>query len=265
MLSPDELRRRPPKKDDPNDDDYRQHGGGSSSIALAIAGTVVLGTIGLMAPFVSGLRHKFYLPYMATPKEKVRQALQHAVTNHVPSVSCSTAQSNRRIRPRKFLDLGSGDGEAVYQAVQITSPAALDLAVGVELNPTLYTIASLRRLTWTRSQRRRSLFLCDSFWKHPLQPYSVVMIFGVPPLMRDLSDKIHRECEPGTVVLSYRFPLPPAGDSVIQEQSGQGTGTRATATTVQVRQEDEMFTCVLKQRSAAEQQELPSKADGSSN
>jgi hypothetical protein len=65
MLSPDELRRRPPKKDDPNDDDYRQHGGGSSSIALAIAGTVVLGTIGLMAPFVSGLRHKFYLPYMA--------------------------------------------------------------------------------------------------------------------------------------------------------------------------------------------------------
>lgn len=254
-----------PKKDDPHDDDHRQHGGGSTSIALAIAGTVVLGTIGLMAPFVSGLRHKFYLPYMATPKEKVRKALQHAVTNHVPGASCSTAPSSRRIRPRKFLDLGSGDGEAVYQAVQITSPAALDLAVGVELNRTLYTIASLRRLAWTSSQRRRSLFLCDSFWKHPLQSYSVVMIFGVPPLMRDLSDKIHRECEPGTVVLSYRFPLPPAGDSVVQDPPGQGTGTTAAATTVLVRQEDEMFTYVLKERSAVEQQQLQSKADGSSN
>jgi hypothetical protein len=266
MLSPDELRCQPPKKDDPHDDDHRQHGGGSTSIALAIAGTVVLGTIGLMAPFVSGLRHKFYLPYMATPKDKVRKALQHAVTNHVTSASCSTAQvSHSRILPRKFLDLGSGDGEAVYQAVQITSPVALDLAVGVELNPTLYTIASLRRLTWTSSQRRRSLFLCGSFWKHPLRPYSVVMIFGVPPLMSDLSDKIHRECEPGTVVLSYRFPLPPAGDSVVQVQPGQGTGTKEVTTTVLVRQEDEMFTYVLKESSVTEQQELHSKADGSSN
>jgi hypothetical protein len=243
------MQQQPKKDGDPrNDKDRRQ--GGNTTIALAIAGTVIVGTIGLIAPFVSGLRHKLYLPYMATPKDKVRKALQYAVTNHICSSSAS--KGGRKHRPRKFLDLGSGDGEAVYQAVQITSPAALDQAVGVELNPTLFAIASLRRLAWTSSQRRRSLFVCDSFWNHPLQPYSIVMIFGVPPLMSDLSHKIHTECELGTIVLSYRFPLPPVDGIDSSHQNRVDTVVAATL----VQQEDEMFTYVLEEKSASEHQEL---------
>lgn len=210
----------PPSRSNNTKDNATTNHQSSTTIAVAIAGTVVIGTFGLMAPFVSGLRHKVFLPYMATPKYKVRAALQHAMA--VPS---------RVVQPCRFLDLGSGDGEAVYQAVQ---EPTLDQAVGIELNPTLFGIASLRRLTWTSDQRRRSRFLCHSFWDHSLTDYSIIMIFGVPPLMKDLSDKIHRECKAGTVILSYRFPLPLEKETDDKERM-----------LTMLRHEDEMFTYVL--------------------
>ncbi|KAL3945876.1 MAG: hypothetical protein SGBAC_000027 [Bacillariaceae sp.] len=86
----------------------------TSRIAGAIFGTIVIGIFGLKAPFVFT---KSRLPYMATPGTKIRKALQHL---------------SKEKTPRIFVDLGSGDGEAVYQAAKLGYTA-----VGIELNFTM--------------------------------------------------------------------------------------------------------------------------------
>jgi Histone methylation protein DOT1 len=156
--------------------------------ASMVAGTTVFGTIALTAPFVLS---RSPLPYMATPSRKVRRALEYLKQN---GHSCCT-----------FVDLGSGDGEAVYQATQV----GYQRAIGIELNYTLALLAKFRRrFFWTADQRSRSMFLTNDLFQYNLQSADTVMIFGVKPLMLQLSQKLNRECRPGTHVLSYRFQLP---------------------------------------------------------
>jgi hypothetical protein len=46
------------------------------------------------------------------------------------------------------------------------------------------------------------------------------MIFGVQPLMADIAQKINKEAEPGTYILSYRFkfPLDKLNANIVTEQ-----------------------------------------------
>lgn len=155
----------------------------SSWIAAAAAGSVVLGTLALTAPFLS----RSPLPYMATPAGKVRRALE-------------SVKSKRH----KFVDLGSGDGEAVYQATQV----GYRQSVGVELNWTLVSLAQLRRLLWTADERSRSTFHRQDLFQYNLSDADTVLIFGVNPLMVPISRKLAAECRAGTHILSYRFKLP---------------------------------------------------------
>jgi len=207
------------------------------------AGTTVLGTLGLMAPFVWS---RSPLPYMATPGHKVRRALEFAVTqiiekqglchhkavasianssvhptnnqlSPIPSFS-SPNQHTARTLPKTFLDLGSGDGEAVYQALQ----AGYDRAIGIELNYTLYLIAQLRRwLFWSRDERQRSDFVCGDFFAYPrLDQADTIMIFGIQQasFLKRVSQTLQQEVTSRSdngddqrlplFVLAYRFPLP---------------------------------------------------------
>jgi hypothetical protein len=152
-----------------------------------MAGTTVFGTLALIAPFVFT---RSPLPYMATPSSKVRQALKHLAH-----------QGHER---GLFVDLGSGDGEAVKQAVQM----GYRRAVGVELNFTLYALAKLRRLFWTRDERARSNFFCRNLFHYDIKEADAVFFFGVTPLLIPISEKIASECRKGAHVLAYRFPLP---------------------------------------------------------
>jgi hypothetical protein len=157
-------------------------------MAGLVAGTTVFGTLALIAPFVFT---RSPLPYMATPSQKVRQALKHLADNgHERGL---------------FVDLGSGDGEAVKQAVQM----GYRRAVGVELNVTLYALAQIRRLFfWTRDERARSNFYCRNLFDYSIKEADAVFFFGVTPLLIPISEKIAKECRAGTHVLAYRFPLP---------------------------------------------------------
>lgn len=152
-----------------------------------VAGTTVFGTLALIAPFVFT---RSPLPYMATPSSKVRQALKHLAH-----------QGHER---GLFVDLGSGDGEAVKQAVKM----GYRRAVGVELNFTLYALAQFRRLFWTRDERARSNFFCRNLFHYDIKEADAVFFFGVTPLLIPISEKIARECREGAHVLAYRFPLP---------------------------------------------------------
>jgi hypothetical protein len=111
---------------------------------------------------------------------------------------------NREVGNSVFVDLGSGDGEAVYQALRF----GYSQAVGIELNFTLWAFASIRRkLFWPFEYQRRSRIIWGNFFSYNLREADAVMIFGVRPLMESISRKIASECRTGTHILAHRFPL----------------------------------------------------------
>ena len=195
-------------------------------IAGGIAGTTVLGMVALTVPFVVLPTARKGLPYMATPAHKLKKALevirQRRLLKRHKNVDDSSLQQPRRV----FVDLGSGDGEGVYQAVKFfddensqpdkdDSPPSYyySSCIGIELNMTLYLLSNFRRLLfWSRPERARSQFQCRDFWTNTtslLRTADTVLIFGVAPLMQPLSVMLRANgLRRGTHVVSYRFPLP---------------------------------------------------------
>jgi len=171
-----------------------------------LASTTVALTLGLTAPFV--FTRGSPLPYMATPKNKVIRALkylkEHTIINtHHPHLTPNDCCKKNKNRPL-FVDLGSGDGETLYQASRLGYRA-----IGYELNFTLFLLSSLRRLTWPNDLRTRTTIQYGNFFHTTTPPEAtVVMIFGVTPLMPKLSVKLQRELEVGAHIMSYRFELP---------------------------------------------------------
>jgi hypothetical protein len=107
--------------------------------------------------------------------------------------------------PPVFVDLGSGDGQAVYEAARLGYQA-----IGIEFNWTLWAFSSLRRqFFWSREVKRRSTFLRQDFHSYQhLGQADTIMIFAIPRTMPILGEKIQRECSRGTDILAYRFGIP---------------------------------------------------------
>jgi len=189
-----------------------------SLIAAGFAGTTVLGVVALTVPFVFLPTARKGLPYMATPAHKLQKALQF-----LQQRGRSHTNNSGPPQQRVFVDLGSGDGEGVYQAVQLLADHHTNKndttsahhyyyqsCIGIELNATLFLLSSIRRrLFWTSEQRARCDFQCRDFWNTSLlSKADTILIFGIAPLMRPLSAKLRVDCRPGKHILSYRFPLP---------------------------------------------------------
>lgn len=188
----------------------------------AIAGTTVLGTLALTAPFILS---RSPLPYMATPGHKIKKALEFIQKTTTDSGTTQSATARGT-----FVDLGSGDGEGVYQAAK----AGYQQAIGIELNWTLCTVSRIRRqFFWDANLRRRSQFKNEDFFGYSLKHAQVCMIFGVIPLMKPISRKLAQECAPGTHVLAYRFQLPLAGDDN-GEQDGDDNDDDSTLLNAEV-------------------------------
>jgi hypothetical protein len=167
----------------------------STRLQIAAAGSafsMLAIILGLTAPFVV---LKTPLPYMATPRHKIQKALEFL-----------RVHNNHRTGGGIFVDLGSGDGEVIYQALQM---GCFTKIVGYELNWTLWGISQLRRLLfWGKGRKHTEIRLGDFFQTCLPNDTSTVMVFGVTPLMKPLSAKLARETRVGVHVLSYRFPLP---------------------------------------------------------
>ena len=113
-----------------------------------------------------------------------------------------------------FVDLGSGDGTAVLAAASLGWRAT-----GIEMNPTLWLLSSIRRLLSnnkkirTNSQLKIGDMFSASISQSSLQNANCTMIFGVAPLMPRIANLIERECQPGCWIMSYRFRVPLASTS----------------------------------------------------
>lgn len=180
------------------DIDSKPSGGIGRAIGLGLTGltgTVVLGLCVVGLPFfiVPWLPRKLFgaLPYLPTGPVRC-----NAMLDRLPKRVTAPGQH--------FIDLGSGDGEAVLVAAQRGM-----IAHGVELNPSLVAFSKLR--AWRGGLRDTASFSMGNLLEADVSPYSVVFVFGVVPLMPRIAAKLAAECAPDAYVCCHKFPLTGSG------------------------------------------------------
>ncbi len=123
--------------------------------------------------------------YMPTPHEVVAKIVELAKV--VPG--------------RKIVDIGSGDGRILIALAKAGSDTT-----GYEINPALVFLS--RRRIIKAGLERRARVCWKSFWKEDLSKFDTVVVYGYPPIMKKLGDKLSREMKPGAKVISLVYPFP---------------------------------------------------------
>ena len=100
----------------------------------------------------------------------------------------------------RVVDLGSGDGRilrALWRRYRVR-------AVGYEINPLAYLLSRV----WNLAARVPAEVRFRDFMRADLSEYEVIFCYLFPDVMPQLSEKLRREALPGTLVVSFNFPLP---------------------------------------------------------
>jgi SAM-dependent methyltransferase len=147
-------------------------------IALLLLGAAIIVTAGY-----AGLRAA---PWVPTWKTDVRRFL--ALAELAPG--------------KRFVDLGCGDGRLVFTAAK----AGAD-ATGYEISLLPYLIALLHRAFLPSEARRRAGIRYRDFWNADLRNADVLYTFLMPEHKERLRKKFEAELRPGTIVITYVWPL----------------------------------------------------------
>ncbi len=99
----------------------------------------------------------------------------------------------------KFVELGCGDGRLLAEAAKRGAKA-----VGYEINPLLWLVATVRNIARLSKVRVR----LGSLWRADISNADVVMLFLMPKAMTRLERKISSEMKPGSRLVCYIFGLP---------------------------------------------------------
>lgn len=154
------------------------------SIVVVSSGFAVM-----VGPFLAPAFRKLTIPWMATPTNVIRNAL-----NKLP-------QQKNPISNRKLVDLGSGDGRFVIEAAK----AGYKKAVGIELNPWLVAYSYWK--SWRAGVFNKTTFKMINFFDFDLRPFDVITCFGANGVMEPLCTKIKEEGKDDVLIVCYRFPL----------------------------------------------------------
>lgn len=101
-----------------------------------------------------------------------------------------------------FYDLGCGDGRVVRSAVKNYGVTG----IGVDLNP--FLIFYCRLVAWIQSLGGTNIkFYCASFFKIKLTNADIIYMYPVPMVIPKLVKKFEKECQKGTVIVSYCFEI----------------------------------------------------------
>ena len=98
-----------------------------------------------------------------------------------------------------IIDLGSGDGAFALQAAKRGYAV-----IGYEINPILVIVARIR----TFKYRKRVTIRLRDFWHVPLPEADAIYVFLIDRYMQKLSDKLQRDLNKPTLVMSHVFKLP---------------------------------------------------------
>ncbi len=135
----------------------------------------------------------------------------------VPCLPTHSKQAKKMIelaslRPgMKVVDLGCGAGRLLFLAA--ASGASV---VGYELNPVLVWWARL--VTRLRGMSKDVRVELKSIYEADLSNADVVFAFLMNGPMKKLEPKLFSECKPGTMIISYTFPIP--GHEPILKEEG---------------------------------------------
>jgi len=99
-----------------------------------------------------------------------------------------------------FYDLGSGDGRLPFYIAKKYNIKA----VGVELNPLLYFYSQLKKKI---CKTEKVYFYRKNFFDQNLSDATVIYSFLFPEVVEKLSQKIRRECQKKTIIISHGFKI----------------------------------------------------------
>lgn len=100
----------------------------------------------------------------------------------------------------RIVDLGSGDGRILARFAKEGVEAH-----GYEINPLL--VWRSRRILKRAGLYGQAVVHWQSFWQADLSQYNVVVVYGIPYIMKRLERKLKYELKPGAKVISnvYEF------------------------------------------------------------
>lgn len=99
-----------------------------------------------------------------------------------------------------FIELGSGDGRVVREAVRKHEVKG----IGVEIHLLLIWYSRIM----SKIQKLKNIeFLQKNFFKVDLKKTDVLFLFLLPKTLIKLKDKILKECKKGTLIISHGFKI----------------------------------------------------------
>lgn len=161
-----------------------------AKVGLAVATTSIIALSAITIPF---LRRFTGAPYVASSS-----ASRAAIRTFLQSRSHQLKSSSEK--HLRLVDLGSGSGELVLDAARLGFTAQ-----GVELNLWLVLVSRLR--AWRSGLGNKTTFEWRDMWDVHCGRYDVVVLFGVPGIMKGVSEKLGRECHDKAVVCSNTFEI----------------------------------------------------------
>ena len=136
--------------------------------------------------YISGLIYSVFMgaPYVPTQKKHLKDILKLAKLK----------------QGQNFLEIGSGDGRVVSEAVHTYKVNGK----GIEINPILVTqarlIAALRKLDTIE-------FVRQDIRKMDFKAYDVIYIFLLPGIIETLRERIEKDCKKGTLIICHGFQI----------------------------------------------------------
>jgi 16S rRNA A1518/A1519 N6-dimethyltransferase RsmA/KsgA/DIM1 with predicted DNA glycosylase/AP lyase activity len=104
-------------------------------------------------------------------------------------------------RPKRLLDMGSGDGRLVLYLAQ--QGYQVD---GIELNPWL--VWRSRRAIKRAGLQARATIYWGSFWRYDVSGYDVVLLYVIKHIMPRLEQKLQAELPVTAHIVSNYFEFP---------------------------------------------------------
>jgi hypothetical protein len=109
-----------------------------------------------------------------------------------------------------FLELGSGDGRVLREAVEKFGV----LGIGIEVNPMLVYLSKLIARIQNLSNIK---FLRLSFFDYSFKESDVIFMFLLPKTIKKLREKFLGECKKGTLIISHGFKIEDFEKKLIQK------------------------------------------------
>lgn len=124
----------------------------------------------------------------------------------VPFVPSSNAEVLKMVAAAQLkdgdhvLDLGCGDGRLLIEAEK----NAKIKGIGFELAPLVFILAFVR----LKLSKCKSKVYLKNMFSADLSNADVIFCYLIPNIMQRITDKIKKECRPGTRIISNTFHLP---------------------------------------------------------